>query len=117
MGKNYPDQLGDWVIRRAATTRNRNLVAFLAVRDDVCAAIAAGYNVKTIWSNLHESKRIAVSYSAFRRYVKRFATQVPVAISVPPPILPTQSQHGPSSQPDKPSGFIFNPTPNKEELL
>lgn len=117
MGKNYPDQLGDWISRRPATTRDRNLVAFLAVRDDVCAALAAGYNVKTIWSNLHESKRIAVSYSAFRRYIKRFATQAPSAISAPPPTSPAPSAHRPSSKPDKPSGFFFNPTPNKEELL
>lgn len=117
MGKNYPDQLGDWVIRRAATTRDRNLVAFLAVRDDVCAALAAGYNVKTIWSNLRDSKRIGVSYSAFRRYVKRFATQAPVGISARPSTSPSPTAHRPSSKPDKQSGFVFNPTPNKEELL
>ncbi|WP_373991704.1 TraK family protein [Duganella sp. BuS-21] len=117
MGKNYPDQLGDWISRRATTTRDRNLVAFLAVRDDVCAALAAGYNVKTIWSNLHESKRITVSYSAFRRYVKKFATQAPVAVPASPSSSPAPSAPRPSSKPDKPSGFVFNPTPNKEELL
>lgn len=117
MGKNYPDQLGDWVKQRTATARDRNLVAFLAVHDDVRAALDAGYTVKTIWSNLHESKRIAVGYTAFLRYVKKFIKQASSdqgLHSLPQP-LPTTPRS--TSKPDKPPGFSFNPTPNKEELL
>lgn len=117
MAKNYPDQLGDWIKRRTATVRDRNLVAFLAVRDDVCAALDAGYNVKTIWSNLRESKRIGIGYSAFLRYVKKHIHQAQVASPVPPPAGVSPAPHLPISKPEKPSGFVFNSTPNKEELL
>lgn len=109
MAKNYPDQLGDWVKQRDATARDRNLVAFLAVRDDVHAALDAGYTAKTIWSNLHDSKRITVSYTAFLRYVKKFVIRTP-----PESPEPASS---PGAKPEKPAGFVFNSTPKKEELL
>ncbi|MDO9013673.1 MAG: TraK family protein, partial [Polynucleobacter sp.] len=50
MAKTYPEQLGEWVKRRESTQRDKNLVAFLAVRDDVKAAVEAGYSVKTVWA-------------------------------------------------------------------
>jgi hypothetical protein len=118
MGKNYPDQLGDWVRQRAATTRDKNLVAFLAVRDDVRAALDAGFAAKTVWSNLHESKRIAVSYTAFLRYVRKFLDQAavsPLASQAPSTLPDGSSRH--ITPPAKPAGFVFNPTPKKEELL
>lgn len=114
MGKNYPDQLGAWVRQRTASTRDRNLVAFLAVRDDVHAALDAGYPVKTIWSNLHEAGRINVSYTAFLRYVKKFNVRTAVEKPVPESSPPSAR---PASRPDKPASFVFNPTPRKEELL
>jgi hypothetical protein len=118
MGKNYPDQLGDWVRQRAATTRDKNLVAFLAVRDDVRAALDAGYAAKTVWSNLHESKRIAVSYTAFLRYVRKFLTQpADAARSQLAPSATTEAAAEHIERPTKPVGFVFNPKPKKEELL
>ncbi|MYN08889.1 TraK family protein [Pseudoduganella aquatica] len=118
MGKNYPDQLGDWVRQRAATTRDKNLVAFLAVRDDVRAALDAGYAAKTVWSNLRESKRIAVSYTAFLRYVRKFLNQSDdAASSQPAPSTKTAAVSEHNDRPAKPAGFVFNPKPKKEELL
>lgn len=118
MGKNYPDQLGDWVRQRAATTRDKNLVAFLAVRDDVRAALDAGYAAKTVWSNLRESKRIAVSYTAFLRYVRKFLNQAAdAASSHPAPSASTEAVPEHIDRPAKPVGFVFNPKPKKEELL
>jgi hypothetical protein len=118
MGKNYPDQLGDWVRQRATTTRDKNLVAFLAVRDDVRAALDSGYAAKTVWSNLHESKRIAVSYTAFLRYVRKFIQQqTEVPASRQAPTVPTEAPARHIDRPAKPAGFVFNPTPKKEELL
>jgi hypothetical protein len=119
MGKNYPDQLGDWVRQRAATTRDKNLVAFLAVRDDVRAALDAGYAVKTIWSNLHESKRISVSYTAFLHYVRKFLSQPAGATDMQPvaPAAVDETTFRHIDKPAKAAGFVFNPTPKKEELL
>lgn len=118
MAKNYPEQLGDWVTHRAATTRDKNLVAFLAVRDDVRAALEAGFAAKTVWSNLHESKRIAVSYTAFLRYVRKFLDQAAVTPgSSQDPSTPPDASSRNITPPIKPAGFVFNPTPKKEELL
>jgi len=58
MGKNYPDQLAQWIERRGLARSDRNLVAFMAVHDDVKVAIDAGYAVKTVWENLQETGRI-----------------------------------------------------------
>jgi hypothetical protein len=114
MRKNYPDQLGAWVRQRKASARDRNLVAFLAVRDDVRAALDAGYPVKTIWSNLHEANRIKVSYTAFLRYVKKLVIRSPSEQTAPESQLPPARS---GTKPDKPASFIFNPIPKKEELL
>src|SRR5471030_682324 len=115
MDKNYPDQLGEWVKRRAATTRDRNLVAFLAVRNDVCAALDAGYPAKTIWANLQESQRIAVSYTAFLRYIRKYLER-PAKTSDKHQAA-ARAASVTTSKANKPAGFVFNSTPKKEELL
>jgi len=65
MGKNYPDPLAQWIERRGLARSDRNLVAFMAVHDDVKVAIDAGYAVKTVWENLQETGRIDLSYKTF----------------------------------------------------
>lgn len=119
MGKNYPDQLSDWIKQRTASARDKNLVAFLAVRDDVRAALNAGYAVKTIWANLYESGRIFVSYTAFLRYVRKFLDQPREAPATPPrpPIANSAAAPHHVDKSVKPAGFVFNATPKKEELL
>jgi hypothetical protein len=71
MAKNYLDQLGDWVKKKESKHRDKNLVAFLAVRADVKTAVEAGYKVKTVWLNMYESKRIQFGYHTFLNYVNR----------------------------------------------
>ena len=64
MSKSYPELLGEWVKRRESSKREKNVVAFLAVRDDVKAALDAGFAVKTIWANMHEQQRVAFGYDS-----------------------------------------------------
>ena len=117
MTKEYPEQLGAWLRRRQTSRRDRNLAAFLAAADDVRAALRSGYPMKTIWTNLFESKRIAFRYDAFLRYVHRYIFSAdgssPYAPNQKQPpqkiIAATSSKHQ--------AGFMFNPVPNKEELL
>jgi hypothetical protein len=43
MNKSYTEQLAEWVKKKhAVKKRDRNLVMFQAVKDDVCEAISAG---------------------------------------------------------------------------
>mgnify|MGYP006173640119 CR=1 FL=1 len=55
MASRYADELAEWVSARPAPRprQDRSLVAFLAVKEDVRAALEAGYAMKTIWAHLH----------------------------------------------------------------
>jgi hypothetical protein len=128
MAKNYPDQLAHWIERRGLARSDKNLVAFMAVHDDVKLALDAGYAVKTIWENLQETGRIGLSYKTFLNYVRRVLrpTQEHAAVSpikpAPPATPQPPSQSSTESTPIRVMplpmpGFTYNPVPNKEELL
>lgn len=127
MAKTYSEQLGEWVKKKESTQRDKNLVAFLAVRDDVKMAVEAGFAVKTIWANMHELKRIEFGYDTFLNYVNRL-------------IRRDQKNKSTSSTKEKLTDntcsndsaatvdsniptenmlpeFTFNPVPNREELI
>lgn len=128
MSKTYPEVLGDWVKRGEASRPDRNLVAFLAVREEVRAAVEAGYSIKSIWKNMREGGRIVASYDTFRRYMKRYLRPVAEAnyAALPPNsasrLAPKSTQKGTRSRnasspsktksPDVIPGFTFNPKPN-----
>ena len=129
MTKTYPEQLGEWVKQRESSKRDENTVAFLAVRDKVKAALEAGYSVSTIWKNLREEERIAVSYNTFLKYVNRHIRRARERPADMPKAKPTVARRGKQSavaareggvvrtKPDAISGFTFNSTPKKEDLI
>ncbi|MBZ2206557.1 TraK family protein [Massilia soli] len=138
MAKSYTEQLAEWVKRRPAPTRrDKNLVAFLAVRDDVRQALDEGYAVKTVWAHMHDSKRIEFGYDTFLNYVNRYlrsvdqpvlatsqAANVPTfrkahlrnAADKPVPSKPIPHQRAAPAA-SEPAGFTFNPAPNIKELM
>ncbi|WP_171985374.1 TraK family protein [Burkholderia cenocepacia] len=74
MTKNFPDELAAWVAQRrnaAKHKRNEYLVSFLAVRNDVIEATAAGYALKTIWEHMQATGRVSFRYETFLKYVRR----------------------------------------------
>lgn len=71
MASKYTDELAAWIRGHDATGRGRNLVAFLAVKPDVSAALAEGYSVKTIWTHMNATKRIEFGYETFLTYVHK----------------------------------------------
>src|SRR5690606_16329572 len=108
----------------------KNLVAFMTVRDDVKLAIDAGYAVKTVWANLRETGRIDLGYKTFLNYVRRClgpspepaaASPVRLATTVPAPAPPSRESNPVKTParvlPLEMPGFVYNPVPNKEELL
>lgn len=130
MTSNYPEQLAEWVKRRDSTKQPGRVNEFLAVRDDVRAAIEAGFNSKAIWSEMRESQRISVSYCTFLVYVSRYvssAGNVPVehptralrAKAKASVVLSPQTQREVSRTPSAGPvvGFTFNPNPKKEDLI
>lgn len=116
MAKNYTEELGEWIKQKDSSKRNKNLVAFLAIKNDVKEAIDAGFAVKIIWANLVDSKRITFSYETFLNYVNRYLRH-PQKTSTP-----SSSSKIKTKKPDKPEesatpGFTFNPIPNKKDLF
>lgn len=130
MPTSYTDQLAKWVKEKKSTPRNKNLVAFLAVRADIKEALDVGYSVKTVWENLLELKRIEFSYDTFLNYVNRqirrpSANPIPVEQDLPSvskdsktePTLDSAKQTTKITKPGTLPGFTFNPVPNVEELF
>ncbi len=126
MAKNYTDELAEWVKKRKALSRrrDRNVVAFLAVRADVKAAIEAGYALKTIWEHLHELGKIGYRYETFLKHVRRHITQASAnqdkSVSKPEPktaVEPTPPSEPKRSKAPTVGGFTFDATPNKEDLI
>lgn len=134
MTKTYPEQLGEWVKKRESTKRDKNLVAFLAVRDDVQSAIDSGYALKTIWSHLYDERRVQFGYDTFLNHVGRYIQRpgkaapaaaptaalttpaTPAATARPPRRKANQSDPGAKGA-DRIPGFVFNASPKKEDLI
>ena len=140
MAEDFSNQLAQWVQHRGLQRSGKNLVAFMAVRDDVKLAIDAGYAVKTVWANLRETGRIDLGYKTFLNYVRRCLGPSPdpaAASPVRPTVAPVATVSAlaavaaaaPPSRESNPvktptrvlplamPGFVYDPVPNKEELL
>ena len=134
MPKTFPQELAEWVNKRQATKarQDKNLVAFLAVKSDVQAAMDVGYSLLTIWEHLHDKGKLAYRYETFVKHVRRhIKSRVPAASdllsshSPDPPRAPATGRAAASSlhSPVKPApparlaGFTFDSQPNKEDLL
>lgn len=137
MAKSYTEELADWVKKRedSRPRQDKNMVAFLAVRADVKAAVEAGYAFKTIWEHMHETGKLPYRYETFLKHVRRHITHAPENQSkhatVPAPAREDDTKTDPKADatrtkaPPGPkknkaramSGFTFNPTPNKEDLF
>ena len=132
MAKSLSARIAERIARKKPAGNVRNRAAFLALRGEVKQAIDDGWPVKTIWETLHDEEKVAFSYQAFRGYVNRLilsppvsgeAAPTPVGVDQPPQVAPRlapQSAKNPSERkPEKPAatGFTFNRTPKKEDLL
>lgn len=129
----FLEELAKWATEASQTTKPRRketLAAFLAVRDDVKEATAAGYALKTIWEHMRETGRVSFRYETFLRHVRRHITNAPperpkLRAPVKSKVQVREIDESKSKEiPDpKKSGvppvgrFNFDPTPNKEELL
>lgn len=130
MAEEFSKELARWVEQQGLTRPDKNLVAFMAVRDDVKTALDTGYAVKTVWANLRETGRIDLSYKTFLNYVRRVLgppqEHVPVNPIKPPPPAASTAQPQPQNRTESTPvrvmplpmpGFTYNPVPNIEELF
>jgi len=131
MAKSLSARIAERVARKKPAGNVRNRAAFLALRGEVKQAIDDGWPVKMIWETLHDEGRVAFSYQAFRGYVNRLILSPPANEEATAPVVAGPSgQAAPRSVPQsartpaewKPeklaaTGFTFNRTPKKEDLL
>lgn len=141
MAKSYNEQLAEWVRQRTESARHdRNLVAFLGVKEDVREALDLGWPVKTIWAHMVEQKRIGFGYDTFLIYVRRHVRPAAEPVPVPAAANRTKGPRTPCLVPGDPPpgaavsrtprvpvqappvrgqlpGFTFNAAPNREELI
>ena len=54
MGHRYSEQIAEWVKQKQSRKRDKKLVAYLAVKADVQAAMNDGYAAKIIWTHLEK---------------------------------------------------------------
>ncbi len=132
MAKSLSARIAERIARKKPAGNVRNRAAFLALRGEVQQAIDDGWPVKTIWETLHDEEKVAFSYQAFRGYVNRLILSPPAnGETAPAPVVADQSgQAAPRSAPQSArtpaewqpkklaaTGFTFNRTPKKEDLL
>ncbi len=71
MEKTILERLIEKSSKEDASKAKRNLSIFLALRDQIRAAIESGWSVKDVWQLLSDEKKLTVSYQVFLRMVKK----------------------------------------------
>lgn|GEM_PF-4985050 len=67
------DLLKDLAARSAKTPRfGKGKREFLALKEDIGAAIFAGYSGKEVWEHLHGEGLISIKYETSSEYVRRY---------------------------------------------
>ena len=129
MTKNLSARIAERAARKKPPRNGQNRVTFLAMREDVKQAIDDGWPVKAIWETLHEEGKVSFSYQAFIGYANRLILSSPASRATVPTPVATDSwigkQRNPATaqatekNPGEPTttGFTFNRTPKKEDLL
>jgi Family of unknown function (DUF5338) len=89
-------------LKQNSSMSKRNRAVFFSLESDIKEALADGWSLRCIWRTLHKEGKVSYSYDTFRRYagqLKEGGLERSVNVS------------------DTKKGFIFNPVPNKEELI
>jgi hypothetical protein len=124
----YVNELAAWVQDQSPKKHGQdaNAVAFLAVREDVEAAVAAGFPLTTIWRHLHETQRLGFRYDTFLRYVRKHVRRDVPAVPAQPLANPSSAcapgssavpQAGPRRTDTTVPGFNFTAATDPKELF
>lgn len=112
MTKPLEERIAERLRHAEPSHRGTHRAAFLALKDEIAEALAAGWSVKDVWRTLFEEGRIAVGYPAFCDYVNRWirnSARVPLPSPQggPEPVRPRTAS----------TGFTLVVQPNKEDLI
>lgn len=129
MTESFRDELATWMSQNRHVQglgRKEYQAAFLAVRGDVIAAVAAGFALKTIWEHMRETGRIPFRYETFLKHVRRHITNAPAVILSSPQKKPGKRSSEMANAikadgrekrtPPSVGGFSFNSNTKPEDL-
>lgn len=125
MGKSLSERIAARVKAKKPTRGGLNRAAFLAVREEVMAALGDGWPVKVIWETLHAEGKIAFGYEAFLGYVQRLvlarsgrqvSAGTPAQADTPVPKVKPAERKGAAAAGGV-SGFNFEAKPKIEDIL
>ena len=117
MAKKLSERIREHVSTKKPNKRAKNLAAFLANKEEIEAAINDNGSVKIIWETLHDEGRISISYQAFNNYVNRHIRAKNVKQAQPISQPENEHQEAEVTKRNTSTGFVFNSTPNKEDLV
>lgn len=112
--KTLSERIAERAREKSPCAPHSNRAVILALRNDIQQALDDGWSVLAVYDTLYDEGRVTFSYQAFRRYVNRIHLGKLVTEKRPPKQT-NKTAFKSSAAPA--TGFSFNPTPNKEELL
>lgn len=117
--KSLSERIADRMRGRGQTAARSNLALFLAIREEIRAAIVDGWSPRVIWETLSAEGVVPFSYATFTRLCRRhqlYSTGAPPAPALRPPGEAAKPRSAGKKEPAI-AGFVFDPTPNKEDLF
>lgn len=137
MAKNLSERIAERMRNRKTNVGAQNRGTFLALKSEIADALDNRWPVRTIWETLHEEGKVTFGYQAFRNYVNSLilapkrSDKTPTAAhqeqasagggstkkSADAPAPRAKEPKQVSTQPPAPTGFAFDPKPNKEDYL
>jgi hypothetical protein len=125
--KKYVEELTEWANKRNAKKPRQSMaaIAFIAARDDVKAAMDAGYALKTIWEHMNETGNFPYRYETFLKHVRKHIKEASHDVRFKEKRVTQKKRRISQSsqkQEKKPStsradSFTFNATPKIEDLI
>ncbi|KTD04010.1 TraK [Legionella geestiana] len=114
MGSSLSERIAAKQVERKVSDKSVNKAAFLALKQDIAAALADGWSIKLVWETLVEEGKISFSYKTFCGYVARL-----IVTEQKPSMQENTKDDDKAKSKAKTEirGFTFNPKPNLEELL
>ncbi|AOW53190.1 TraK family protein [Legionella pneumophila] len=99
----------------------KNKVAFLAMREDISAALEKGWSITVIWETLRDEGSFTATYNTFRLYVLKYLSGQKSGYSQKESVAvrTTKSVENQSSKKKdiSKSSFSYNPIKNIKGLL
>jgi hypothetical protein len=137
--KKILDEISEWVDKNSKKTKQDIYVsAFLAIKEEVDAALERGYSSKAIWGFYHEKGSIKCTYQTFLNHVNKYIKDVASNndltaetkleetsnteeeqdnLESSPTTLQQDVETEVENKGKEPTGFNFDPNPNKEDLI